>query len=422
MGAHSIMVDIEFRTRIDEDRLRGAHGVRISVPETLGRKGLCELVNELVTVDEVKDRVTFDFVVEGRLLRTTLQKLCQRIDWSRERVLLVEYILPTPPPSSRDVQQICSDWISSLDLTSSNGWMVGCYDGGVRAVSTDLGAICEVLLPSAVKDVKALATNDGEHYTIAGTAKGELYFLAQEGLGIVDHISIDEGSINSIALIDVPTWKLACGTWSGNIRVVERTADQDDLNSGTKLKRKKLQRIATDVAFSLEGHSSCVTRLVTSSSNARLISSSWDSSVRLWDTEMSKLISALPTLKPATDVSVVEPSLEQHTTMATSCTDGCIRLLDPRSSSSASIEAPSWVHTKLVSHGSSGIRPRWDYSVAAWTEWCIYGTYVQRQCLYFRKKKPMDPEARFYASREGIPKEDLLVAARTVDSVASLES
>jgi ribosome biogenesis protein YTM1 len=82
-----------------------------SVPITLGRVGLSELVNHLL---ELKPNKTFEFLIQNKFLRTTLEKYLQNHNLSLEDELELEYLEATPPPD-RDQSTPHPDWVSSID-------------------------------------------------------------------------------------------------------------------------------------------------------------------------------------------------------------------------------------------------------------------------------------------------------------------
>ena len=67
-----------------------------AVPGKLTRYGLSEVINHLLALDPPKP---FDFLVDGELVRTSLEKLLLRKGISAESILDVEYIPAVGPPS-----------------------------------------------------------------------------------------------------------------------------------------------------------------------------------------------------------------------------------------------------------------------------------------------------------------------------------
>lgn len=73
----------------------------------------------------------FDFLVDGELVRTSLEKLLIRKGISAESVLEVEYIPAVSPPSDEATGQH-EDWVSAVDGSWAGAVATGCYDGTAR--------------------------------------------------------------------------------------------------------------------------------------------------------------------------------------------------------------------------------------------------------------------------------------------------
>lgn len=83
----------------------------------------------------VEPAVAYDFIIDGRFLRTSLKLYLERNQISPENEIVIEYVessrAPEPLPS---VDQ--PDWISSIDsFRTSKGrslLLSGCYDALIR--------------------------------------------------------------------------------------------------------------------------------------------------------------------------------------------------------------------------------------------------------------------------------------------------
>ncbi|SCU82508.1 LADA_0C05864g1_1 [Lachancea dasiensis] len=119
-------VKVRFFTREQDESLQ-VEDSTLFAPVSLKRYGLSEIVNHLLKLEK---SVPFDFLVDGELLRTSLEAYLTKKGLSSETLLNVEYTRAVLPPSylkSFDND----DWVSALDVGNSS-IVSGSYDGIVR--------------------------------------------------------------------------------------------------------------------------------------------------------------------------------------------------------------------------------------------------------------------------------------------------
>ena len=109
MTWEEVQISCKFVTRLPE-QYRIAP-TPIAVPGKLTRYGLSEVINHLLNLDPPKP---FDFLVQGELVRTSLEKLVVRKAISAESALEVEYIPAVAPPSEEATGKH-EDWVSAVD-------------------------------------------------------------------------------------------------------------------------------------------------------------------------------------------------------------------------------------------------------------------------------------------------------------------
>ena len=131
-------ITCKFVTRLPEE-------YRISptpfaVPGKLTRYGLSEVINHLLALDPPKP---FDFLVDGELVRTSLEKLLLRKGISAESTLDVEYIPAVGPPSD-EATGAHEDWVSAVDGGWAPAVATGCYDGTARLYLPSGKLACKV--------------------------------------------------------------------------------------------------------------------------------------------------------------------------------------------------------------------------------------------------------------------------------------
>lgn len=89
-------VKVRFFTN-EEDDLKVSENP-IFVPVSLKRYGLSEIVNHLLNDGETKKAIPFDFLVDGVLLRTSLQDYLTKQGLSTETVIDLQYTRAVLPP------------------------------------------------------------------------------------------------------------------------------------------------------------------------------------------------------------------------------------------------------------------------------------------------------------------------------------
>ncbi|WFD40028.1 ribosome biogenesis protein ytm1 [Malassezia japonica] len=101
------------------------------VPVNWRRSQLSTLVNKVLqTADAERATVPFDFIVDGELLRCSLEEYLAQNARSTEEALELEYIRSTLPPAFKDAATQ-DDWVAGIDARSSTV-LVASYDGNVR--------------------------------------------------------------------------------------------------------------------------------------------------------------------------------------------------------------------------------------------------------------------------------------------------
>ena len=104
------------------------------VPVTWRRSQLSTLVNKVLATaatGEAPAPVPFDFIVNGELLRTSLEEYLAANAGSAETTLELEYIRSTLPPAFRDAARQ-DDWVASVDAACGDSLLTASYDGLVR--------------------------------------------------------------------------------------------------------------------------------------------------------------------------------------------------------------------------------------------------------------------------------------------------
>lgn len=168
---HKDQVKIRFVTREDEESLPEVSPTPLFVPVSLRRFGLSEIVNHLM---ETEKAVPFEFIINGNLLKGSLEDYLVSHALSTESFLTLEYTRAVLPPkflaSFND-----EDWVSSIDtlptmtandIVTPPKILTGSYDGIVR-IYNEQGKV-ETQLAGHQQPVKAVKFIGPTRFVTAG--------------------------------------------------------------------------------------------------------------------------------------------------------------------------------------------------------------------------------------------------------------
>jgi ribosome biogenesis protein len=332
-------VPIQFTTRDPTVKLSDEIGT-ILVSTGLKRYALSTLVNNLL---ESKKSIPFEFLVNGRFLRTSIDDFLTANGLSSEVTLSLEYIRAIIPPV-----HVASfehdDWISSVDVLSSTSpaaiWagkgspvdpgnariLSGGYDGLLRiwSTSSQLLAVSAAMgnnaAPLAIKTAKFLSPTK---IVSAGNDRVVRIWRVQESPGNLGAFETTpklepalelfghRSSVDSIA-VHAPSSRLlsassdhTVGIWS--ICTTEGPAPPSALlPTANSNKRRKTNSASTPKSIAqkgplslLDGHSRPVSAVIFDTRDRTVgYSCSWDHSVITWDLTTSIAVSTRRTLHP----------------------------------------------------------------------------------------------------------------------------
>lgn len=233
-------VKIKFFTKEQDESLHVSE-TPLYVPIGLKRYGLSEIVNHLLENNETV--IPFDFLIDGKLLRISLEEYLVKNGLSNETFLSLEYTRAVLPPSYL-ASFNNNDWISSIDSMEFPGnskILSGSYDGIVRI------------------------------YNMSGTV--EKQFTGHSGsIRDTKWISptrlVSSGNDRQIRL-----WK--------NKEAQIQDEDEEDPEEGTTI-------------AILEGHKGPVVSLSVDQATNRILSASYDGDIGFWSTNHKEMSSIQP--------------------------------------------------------------------------------------------------------------------------------
>lgn len=321
-----------------------------AVPLRLNRQGLSQVVNHLLAGSAGHAPRPFDFLVDGKFLRSSLEKYAQANGVSEEALLTLEYVEALPAPEqTRGASH--PDWVSAV--ASSGKWVVtGCYDGVLRVHNTSesSGKRADEAVASikahhgAVKAVSFVQAASALEFFVATSGKDQLAqiwrFDAREKaltpvaaltghLNSVDAVAIAKGTFQGQRIAATGSWDNTVRVW--NLPTASKTTDDDDAQPTKKQKRAggassgSFQQLEAEMV--LVGHTSNVTGVAFAGDDSvtQLVSASSDRTVRIWDVATQSCAQTLAGTRAVSGVSVNTDGL-----VLTAHPDQCVRLWDPR--------------------------------------------------------------------------------------------
>lgn len=377
-------VQVRFTTKL-QPALR-VPTTSIAIPAHLTRYGLSDIINTLLGHEKPQP---FDFLVEGELVRTSLEKLLLIKGISAEKILNIEYILAVVPPQQED-PWLHDDWVSVVDGSYPNFIFTGSYDNIGRIWKGE--GLCTHILEGHKDAITSAAffilSDSSDNCVNLATASKDRtlrlwQFKPNEHMenGKVRPFKLLKGHKSSVQTVSAsPRGSLICsGSWDRSIKIWQVSGEMDIESNAGPVKKRKLEDSAVtteqinsqiEASRTLEGHTECVSSVVWFEKNT-IYSASWDHSVRSWDVDTG--INSL-TVGCGKALHCLSIGGEGSALIAAAGADSVIRIWDPRmpgtftpilqlSSHKSWITACKW-HPKsrqhLVSASHDGTLKLWD--------------------------------------------------------------
>ncbi|EPY52598.1 ribosome biogenesis protein Ytm1 [Schizosaccharomyces cryophilus OY26] len=329
----------------------------ILIPTSLKRYGLSQVVNHLLKSDKP---TPFDFLIQGNLLRTSLDDYITQNGLSTESTLDLEYIESTLPP-----QYLAAfphdDWISSVQL-SSNHILTSSYDGIARVWDKSGQVKLQSLgLGSSLKNIswkapeKSFLTSSLDQKIHFWEIEDDLSNIENEKStaafsttftghkGVVERVrALPESNVFLSASTDKTV-----GIWDFE-RSPETTVESMDVNS-SKRRRKNDELVPRNGAraplFLCEGHNESVMDVIFSNDPSAAYSVGLDHTIKTWDLITGQSVTSRITKNP---LLCVEKLNDLHL-LACGSSARSITLHDPRASSDKITSMTLSGHKNLVS-------------------------------------------------------------------------
>ncbi|KAK3069026.1 ribosome biogenesis protein ytm1 [Teratosphaeriaceae sp. CCFEE 6253] len=325
----------------------------ILVSTELKRYQLSTLVNRLL---ETEKPLPLEFLINGQFLRTSLDDFLTNNGISAETTLSVEYVKALIPPLFAASYEH-DDWVSSVDVLSSQRILSGSYDGLLRVwnmssevVGTGHGHT------ACIKSVKFISPIQIASSGIDRTIRIWKYEDAQAAGAASLTPSLElyghKASVDNIA-VHAPSSRIlsassdhAIGLWS--TKKSDAPAAPESLLPAAN-KRRKLsnakQTPQRGPLSMLQGHRSQVGDVCFDERDATVgYSASWDHSVKTWDLTTSTCVDTRTTAQSLFSIC----HLPESSLLAVGTSARHITLIDPRASATSISAMTLRGHTNAV--------------------------------------------------------------------------
>lgn len=302
----SNQVKITFFTKEEDEQLR-ILDAPLYVPVSLKRYGLSDLVNQLL--ENTEANVPFDFLIDGVLLRTSIEDYLTKNGLSSEAHLNVEYTRAVLPPSFL-ASFNNDDWVSALDSVNQADAdsipepriAAGSYDGIVRTYDMT-GNVDKQFVghSSSIRAVKWIgkqslvsAGNDRQVRLWDVTDQSTTAILEGHRSPVVD-LSVSEATLRILSA----GYDGVVGVWSTNydeMTLIEPMEYDSNVVSSALKKRRKMAlqdetaRRRSPLAL-LESHAQPVEGVIFDhGDNTVAYSVSQDHTIKTWDLVTSRCV------------------------------------------------------------------------------------------------------------------------------------
>ncbi|KDP35624.1 hypothetical protein JCGZ_09062 [Jatropha curcas] len=337
-----------------------APATAITIPANLTRLGLSTIVNSLLKAGNPEwENQPFDFLIDGELVRMSLEQFLLAKGISAEKTLEIEYI-KSVAPRKQEEPSLHNDWVSAVDGSCPRFILTGCYDGFGR-VWRGAGQCTHMLEghSDAITSVGIINHGGTDSVTVATASKDQTLrlwkFDTEEHKNhptTIRAFKILRGHNASVQSVAAETsGSMICsGSWDCTINLW-RTNESDTEGNLVSIKKRKVKNEAEESqlegeSFStLVGHTQCVSAVIWPERET-IYSASWDHSIRRWDVETGKDLSKIFCGKA---LNCVHIGGEGSALIAAGGSDAILRIWDPRKPGSSAPIYQFSSHTSWIS-------------------------------------------------------------------------
>lgn len=332
----------------------------IAIPANLTRLGLSTVVNNLIqSGDPDWNPEPFDFLIDGELIRMSLEQFLLAKGISAEKVLEIEYIRAVAPRKEEDASEH-EDWVSAVDGSNPRFILTGCYDGLGRV--WDAPGSCSHILgghSDAITSVSVIDQEGAESVCVATASKDRTLRLwkihteaSLNSSAMMRAFKILRGHKSSVQSVSASSAgdMICSGSWDCTINLWNTKELAAENNPVTVKKRKvnnqvEESQMEEEAVSTLVGHTQCVSSVIWPQAET-IYSASWDHSVRRWDVETGKDMLNIFCGKV---LNCLDVGGEGSALIAAGGSDPILRIWDPRKPASSAPIFQFSSHTSWIS-------------------------------------------------------------------------
>lgn len=197
----------------------------------------------------------FDFLIDGLFLRSSLDKYLQTINGSEEALLTLEYVEALPEPQKHNGSDH-PDWVSAVAALDDELVVTGCYDGVLRVY--DAQGECKASVKAHQGAIKAVSVSPSadksQEFIIASSGKDQLAQLWRYTArsAKLSPMAALMGHLNSVDAVQMHASgkRVVTGSWDNTVRMwqTSRSVEEADEQLSAK-KHKKTENGTGSVSF-----------------------------------------------------------------------------------------------------------------------------------------------------------------------------
>jgi len=304
------------------------------IPATWRRYQLSQLINQVLSLPQP---IPFDFLMRGKVVKTSVGEWCAEHDVGEEETLEIEYIESVMPPQ-RMTTIPQEDWISSVSCRVPGRLLAASYDTHVHLFDTPVQ-----LIPGHAGPVTSVCWVGGERLLASASQDGtaRLVQVPQPHEGrptALASLHLHTAPLSSVAsdkdgqFVMTASWDTLIGIWDTRIPETDQTVVDEVVDE--RKKRRKVAQADRPVRKAPDGvmrsHTGRISRALFSPlSQHTAYSCGLDSTIRSWDTSVGICTSTLTlSEKPLVDLAI----LARGDTVAVASTDRTVGAYDVRRS------------------------------------------------------------------------------------------